>query len=316
MPRYGFHLSIAGKKGVAGAVEEATALGLTAFQIFAKSPRSWRPRALSPAEVEAFRALREASGGLPAVIHASYLVNLGAEGELWEKSVASLADDLEKAALLGVEYVVVHPGSGRPERVKEGALKALRLAGVRSRPVLLVENTAGGGEKVGARFEELAWLVADTPLQVCLDTCHAYAAGYDVAEDPLGVLDALDRAVGLERVPVVHLNDSVGGLGSRVDHHAHLLQGKIGEAQARLLGPEAQGPGLHPGNPQGTGGGRLEPPGPQGLARGGLSAPPRPWAEGEAPKYPTAAFAAVGAPNWLPKPHSVHLMLRSRRADT
>lgn len=163
MPRYGFHLSIAGKKGVAGAVEEATALGLTAFQIFAKSPRSWRPRALSPAEVEAFRALREASGGLPAVIHASYLVNLGAEGELWEKSVASLADDLEKAALLGVEYVVVHPGSGRPERVKEGALKALRLAGVRSRPVLLVENTAGGGEKVGARFEELAWLVADTP---------------------------------------------------------------------------------------------------------------------------------------------------------
>ena len=235
MPRYGFPLSIAGKKGVAGAVEEAPALGLTAFQIFAKSPRSWRPRALSPAEVEAFRALREASGGLPAVIHASYLVNLGAEGELWEKSVASLADDLEKAALLGVEYVVVHPGSGRPERVKEGALKALRLAGVRSRPVLLVENTAGGGEKVGARFEELAWLVADTPLQVCLDTCHAYAAGYDVAEDPLGVLDALDRAVGLERVPVVHLNDSVGGLGSRVDHHAHLLQGKIGEGLKRVF---------------------------------------------------------------------------------
>ncbi|AEV16572.1 endonuclease 4 [Thermus sp. CCB_US3_UF1] len=236
--RYGFHLSIAGKKGVAGVVEEALALGLTAFQIFAKSPRSWRTRHLSPAEVEAFRALRDMAGELPGVIHASYLVNLGAEGELWEKSVMSLADDLEKARLLGLEYVVVHPGSGAPERVKEGLSKALRLSGVRERPTLLVENTAGGGEKVGARFEELAWLLQDTPLGVCLDTCHAYAAGYDVAGDPQGVLAELDRVVGLERVPVIHLNDSVGGLGSRVDHHAHLRQGRIGEGlKAILLDP-------------------------------------------------------------------------------
>ncbi|WP_135256301.1 endonuclease IV [Thermus caldilimi] len=242
MRRYGFHLSIAGKKGVAGAVEEAQALGLSAFQIFAKSPRSWKSRALSPAEVEAFRALKEMAGELPGVIHASYLVNLGAEGELWEKSVVSLADDLEKARLLGLEYVVVHPGSGSPERVKEGLLKALRLAGVRDKPKLLVENTAGGGEKVGARFEELAWLIEGTPLGVCLDTCHAYAAGYDVKEAPEAVLSELDRAVGLERVPVIHLNDSVGGLGSRIDHHAHLLQGQIGEGlKGVLLDPRLTG---------------------------------------------------------------------------
>ncbi|GLV46828.1 endonuclease IV [Thermus sp. LT1-2-5] len=228
MRRYGFHLSIAGKKGVASAVEEAMALGLTAFQIFAKSPRSWKTRTLSPGEVEAFRALKEMAD-LPGVIHASYLVNLGAEGELWEKSVMSLADDLEKARLLGIEYVVVHPGSGDPKRVREGALKALRLAGVKDRPTLLLENAAGGGEKVGAEFTELAWLIADTPLGVCLDTCHAFAAGYDVREDPAGVLTALDRAVGLDRVPVVHLNDSVGGLGRHVDHHAHLLRGEIGQ---------------------------------------------------------------------------------------
>lgn len=242
MRRYGFHLSIAGKKGVAGAVEEAQALGLSAFQIFAKSPRSWKTRALSPAEVEAFRALREMAGELPGVVHASYLVNLGAEGELWEKSVMSLADDLEKARLLGLEYVVVHPGSGSPERVKEGLMKALRLAGVRDRPQLLVENTAGGGEKVGARFEELSWLIQDTPLGVCLDTCHAYAAGYDVKEAPEAFLTELDRTVGLERVPVVHLNDSVGGLGSRIDHHAHLLQGQIGEGlKGVLLDPRLAG---------------------------------------------------------------------------
>lgn len=242
MVRYGFHLSIAGKKGVAGAVEEAQALGLSAFQIFAKSPRSWKTRALSPSEVETFRALKEMAGELPGVIHASYLVNLGAEGELWEKSVMSLADDLEKARILGLEYVVVHPGSGDPQRVKEGLLKALRLSGVKERPTLLVENTAGGGEKVGARFEELAWLIEDTPLGVCLDTCHAYAAGYDVKGDPKGVLSELDRLVGLKRVPVVHLNDSVGGLASRIDHHAHLLQGQIGEAlKGILLDPRLRG---------------------------------------------------------------------------
>ncbi len=238
MPPYGFHLSIGGKKGVAGAVEEAMALGLTAFQIFAKSPRSWRPRALSPKEVEEFRALREMAGGIPAAIHASYLVNLGAEGDLWEKSVQSLADDLAKARLLGVEYVVVHPGSGNPKRVKEGALRALELAGVWERPRLLLENTAGGGEKVGARFEDLAWLLEGTPLGVCYDTCHAFASGYPVHEDPQGVLDELDRALGLERVYLVHLNDSVGGLGSHLDHHAHLLQGRIGEGlRDTLLDP-------------------------------------------------------------------------------
>ncbi len=242
MVRYGFHLSIAGKKGVAGAVEEAMGLGLSAFQIFAKSPRSWKTRSLAPLEVEAFRALREAAGELPAVIHASYLVNLGAEGELWEKSVMSLADDLEKAALLGVEYVVVHPGSGNPKRVKEGALRALRLAGVRERPKLLLENTAGGGEKVGSRFEELAWLLEDTPLLACMDTCHAFAAGYDVRGDPRGVLSELDRTLGLDRVPVIHLNDSVGTLGGHLDHHAHLLKGRIGEGlKGILLDPRLRG---------------------------------------------------------------------------
>lgn len=224
--KYGFHMSIAGKLGVAGAAEEAHLLGLSAIQIFAKSPRSWKTRSLKAGEVEGFRALRENLGGLPTVIHASYLVNLAAEGELWEKSVFSLADDLAKAQTLGIEYVVVHPGSGPAERARTGALRARELAGLgRNGPWLLLENTAGGGEKLGASLHTLAELVAGTPLGVCFDTCHAFAAGYNLAE----ALEVLEQAVGLHRVPVIHLNDSVGERGSQIDHHANLMEGKIGE---------------------------------------------------------------------------------------
>lgn len=231
--RYGFHLSIAGKAGVAGAVAEAESLGLGCFQIFAKSPRMWKPRNLSPKEVESFRAQRENLGGIPAVIHASYLVNLAAEGELWDKGVFSLADDLSKAEALGVEYVVVHPGSGSHQRIRQGALKALSLAGGKTK--LLLENTAGGGEKAGNRFESLAELVKDTELGVCFDTCHAFAAGYPIHQDPKGVIKELDEVVGLERIPVIHLNDSVGAFGGRVDHHAHLMEGKIGLALKQVF---------------------------------------------------------------------------------
>ncbi|RIH86528.1 Endonuclease 4 [Meiothermus luteus] len=232
--RYGLHLSIAGKQGIAGAAEEAGLLGLSAMQIFAKSPRSWKIRPLKPSEVEGFRARQENLGGLPTVIHASYLVNLAAEGELGEKSVFSLADDLVKAQVLGASYVVVHPGSGRPQRAKENALRALSLAGLephRRGPKLLFENTAGGGEKLGARIKELAELVVETPLGVCLDTCHAFAAGYD----PLHALDELEEHLGLERLGVVHLNDSVGEKGSQIDHHANLLEGKIGPGLKEVL---------------------------------------------------------------------------------
>ncbi|MDW8481224.1 MAG: deoxyribonuclease IV [Meiothermus sp.] len=225
--KYGLHLSIAGKRGIAGAAEEAELLGLSALQIFAKSPRSWKTRPLRPGEVEGFRARQENLGGLPTVIHASYLVNLAAEGELGERSVFSLADDLAKAQALGASYVVVHPGSGELTRARSNALRALSFAGLephRRGPRLLIENTAGGGEKLGALMEELAELVADTPFGVCLDTCHAFAAGYD----PLRALDELERYVGLERLGVVHLNDSVGDRGSHVDHHANLLEGKMG----------------------------------------------------------------------------------------
>lgn len=224
--KYGFHASIAGKLGVAGAAEEARLLGLSAIQIFAKSPRSWKTRNLRAGEVEGFRARKENLGDLPSVIHASYLVNLAAEGELWDKSVFSLADDLVKAQMLGIEYVVVHPGSGPAEKARAATLKARELAGQATNgPKLLLENTAGGGEKLGASLHTLAELIENTPLGVCFDTCHAFSAGYALED----ALDELEQTIGLSRVPVIHLNDSVGERGSQIDHHANLLEGQIGE---------------------------------------------------------------------------------------
>jgi deoxyribonuclease IV len=226
--RYGFHLSISGKLGIEGAVLEAELLGLSAIQIFAKSPRAWKTRSLKAGEVEGFRARRENLGGLPAVIHASYLVNLAsADEDLRNKSVFSLADDLSKAQQLGIEYVCVHPGSGEAERCLEGALKARELADVnRNGPKLLLENTAGGGEKLGSSLETLAQLIQGTPLGVCLDTCHAFAAGYTITD----LVDTLEATVGLANVPVIHLNDSAEEFGSELDRHANLLEGFIGES--------------------------------------------------------------------------------------
>jgi deoxyribonuclease-4 len=232
MIAYGFHLSISGKQGIAGTTHEAELLGLTAIQLFSKSPRNWKTRNLKAGELEDFRARRENLGRLPAVIHASYLINLAASGELWEKSVFSLADDLLKAQALGVEYVVVHPGSGEAKQCRKGALKARKLARVGKKgPILLLENTAGGGEKLGSSLSDLAELIEGTPLGVCFDTCHAFAAGYALDS----AIAELKRRVGLEQVPVIHLNDSAETFGSEKDRHANLMEGHIGQGLKTIV---------------------------------------------------------------------------------
>ena len=225
----GFHLSIAGRLGYLNALAEAEALGVNAVQIFAKSPRAWRKKTLAPALAERFRAERELLGIRHLAIHASYLVNLGAEGELFEKSVLSLADDLEKARLLGAESVVVHPGSGAVERIREGLSQAARLAPSQAR--LLVENTAGGGGKRGSTPEELAEILEGTPFGLALDTAHAWLAGFD----PIDFLDRLSALGLLDRLALVHFNDARHERGSRRDVHASLGEGTMGEALRAFL---------------------------------------------------------------------------------
>lgn len=236
--RLGVHVSIAGR--LSQAVERAEALGCTAMQIFSRSPRGWAAPDMDASEVKRFRELRDKADIRPLAVHASYLINLASsQPSLFERSVAALAQELDRADLLGAEYLVVHVGSCGGESPETGvgrvvkALQQLWSGGSWSTPLLL-ENTAGEQGDVGSRLEELSEILnglggPDEP-GVCLDTCHLFAAGYDIRTKS-GV-EAVARAVretlGTDRVRLIHANDSRKGLGCRVDRHQHIGQGGIG----------------------------------------------------------------------------------------
>jgi len=237
--RIGLHLSTAG--GAAKAVEMARRLGLDCLQIFAGSPRTWRRVAWSVEETARFRAGAALAGLDPVVIHAPYLINLAAADEaLWSKSIEALTDQLRMAQAIGAAGVVVHPGSrgARPldwglERVAQGVAHALAAAGGQGKVIL--ENTCGAGGALGGRLEQLAAmldLLGDAPCAVCLDTAHAWGAGYDIAsaDGAAAFVDQVDGVVGLERVLLWHFNDMKLPCGCGRDIHAHLGRGRIGRA--------------------------------------------------------------------------------------
>jgi len=246
--RIGIHTSIAGD--IVGALELAHGLGANALQIFSSSPRMWTqgPLRISEADATRFRARRKELGLGPLVVHDNYLINLASPNPvLRTRSVQAFHQELVRAAALGADYLVAHPGSGR-EGTKEAAVAAiaqgLRQAarGLRLGDLqILLENTAGHGTSVGSRFEELKAILdasTDLALGVCIDTAHTFASGWDIrkAEGLDATLEAVDRTVGLARVPVLHVNDSKTPLGSRVDRHEHIGKGKIGlEAFERIL---------------------------------------------------------------------------------
>lgn len=231
------------------AVERAADLGVRACQIFVKSPSQWRGRALTDAEIERFRHRRSDAGIERVVAHGTYLVNLAAtDPENLERSRATLADELGRASALGLDGLVVHPGAhlgaGEErglERIARSIDRVLAERPTAGAPILL-ENTAGQGTVLGSRVGQLARIIElsehGAALGLCLDTCHAFAAGYaiDRADGLSELLDRIDEAVGLERLAAVHLNDSLHERGSRRDRHANLGEGKIGlEAFARLV---------------------------------------------------------------------------------
>lgn len=239
MLRLGAHESIAG--GLHKAFDRARSVGCDAVQIFVKSNRAWAVKPLTDEDVVRFRARAEETGIQPVVGHASYLLNLATPDEaLWTRSRDTLIIELERCEALGVPYLVLHPGShvGAGEEVGL-ALVARALGQVHAatpgfRAQILLETTAGQGTNLGYCFEHLAWLMDHAPegerLGVCLDTCHAFAAGYEL-RTPAGyaaTIEAFDRTVGLERLKAIHLNDCKGDLGSRKDRHEHIGQGGIG----------------------------------------------------------------------------------------
>jgi len=245
----GSHLSVAG--GAWKAVDEAIALRLRSLQIFSKNASRWEQRPIAEEEAERFRERRAAWGDGPVFSHASYLINLAADGELAEKSREALADELDRAATLGLAGVVQHPGAhvgagvdAGIERIARAARWALERAP--PGPRLILENTAGAGSTLGRSFEELGALLAaiDLPERtgVCLDTCHLLAAGYELrtAEGFAATMAELERRIGAERVQCWHLNDSRGDLGSHLDRHEHIGQGKLGKGAFRLLLADAR----------------------------------------------------------------------------
>lgn len=246
--RIGIHTSIAGS--YLNALESAQKLGCNALQIFSASPRMWAggPARVPEVAAKAFRARREALGLGPLVIHANYLINLAApELMLRTRSIQAFHDELVRGIDLGADFVVVHPGSCGASQSAQSlrlAVESIKQAARNLPPAhlrILIENTAGMGNALCWRLEELGQLIsALESLQVgaCLDTAHLFAAGYDIKTEAglASTLDLIDRAVGLERVPVFHANDSKAPLGSRVDRHAHIGKGKIGaDAFRRVL---------------------------------------------------------------------------------
>ena len=235
--RLGVHVSIAGK--LSKAVERAEALGCTAMQIFSRSPRGWAVPDMDPEEIKRFRELREKADIRPLAIHASYLINLASsDPTLHQRSADALIEELSRAGRLGADYLVVHVGStkGAVQSGIDQVVKALErvLESAPRSTVMLLENTAGEQGDVGSRLEELGEILSrlngENELGICLDTCHLFAAGYDIRKKT-GV-KALARTVegniGVERVRLIHVNDSKKGLGCRVDRHQHIGQGGIG----------------------------------------------------------------------------------------
>jgi deoxyribonuclease-4 len=246
MPRLGAHLSIAG--GLPRAVDRAEASRCQALQIFTKSVGQWRARPLPAAEIARFRARVREAGIRPVVAHNSYLINVAAASpELRAQSITALGEELDRAEALGLDGLVMHPGSYTTGTEDRGltliaeALAALLRARPRGRTMILLEHTAGQGTNLGHRFEHLATILEclkrSRRVGVCLDTCHLLAAGYDICSDHgyQRTFREFDRIVGLDRIKAFHLNDSKKPCGSRVDRHEHIGKGCLGLEPFRML---------------------------------------------------------------------------------
>jgi len=248
-------MSVAG--GLPLAVERAVAHGCDALQIFAKNASQWRGRVIPVAEIREFRARVKAAGIRPVVSHASYLINLAtANRALRRQSMTAMADELDRAEALDLLGVVLHPGcytDGHPEHGLDliaDALRVLLRERRRSKTMVILEHTAGQGTSLGASFDEIASIVRKMKghkrIGVCLDTCHLLASGYDIAsrEGYLKTFQEFERVVGLERLKVLHLNDSRRPLGSRVDRHTHIGEGCVGLDAFRWLVNDSRFAGL------------------------------------------------------------------------
>ncbi len=242
----GAHFSIAG--GLHKALYTARDYGCTAVQIFTKNASTWKERVLSDQDIENFGAARRETGVTAIASHTAYLINLGSpEQDNFDRAVGALGHELMRAFQLSIPWVVHHPGAhmgtGEAEgiaRIAEGINRVLHES-PNNGPHLLLETCAGQGTTLGHRFEQLAAILEKVEkgerLGFCLDTCHIFAAGYDIRTEATyhATMENFDKVLGLERLEVIHLNDALRKLGSRIDRHEHIGKGKIGALGFSLI---------------------------------------------------------------------------------
>jgi deoxyribonuclease-4 len=238
MVKVGVHVSIAGSLDFA--VDRARDAGCDVFQMFSRNPRGWAYQPIAPSVVEAFRSKIKTTGLLP-VDHMPYLPNLASpKPDIYEKSVATLAAELDRCELLGIPYLVTHLGHHLGDGMAGGRSRVIHaintaLANTGGSTMLLLENTAGEKNSVGSSFEHIHGILDGIDnkehVGICFDTCHAFAAGYELrTEDGIAeTLGQLDEAFGLDKLRLIHLNDTKGDRGSGLDRHEHIGLGFIGE---------------------------------------------------------------------------------------
>ena len=244
MVKVGVHVSIAGSLDLA--VDRASDAGCDVFQMFSRNPRGWNYLPLSGEVADLYRRKIKTTGIIP-VDHMPYLPNLASpKPEVYEKSVITLKAELDRCGALGIPYLVTHLGHHLGDGIAGGRERVIRaidaaLAGSESPAMLLLENTAGEKNSVGSSFEHIRGIIdgiADTKrIGICFDTCHAFAAGYELRTDD-GIKETLgqfDEQIGLKKLRVIHLNDTKGDKGSGLDRHEHIGMGFIGEDGFRRI---------------------------------------------------------------------------------
>jgi deoxyribonuclease-4 len=232
-------MSIAG--GIEKAIERGADVGCETLQVFTKNNTQWKGKRITGKDAGSFSQARELYGISPIVAHDCYLINLAASNrQVYRKSVKAFAQEMKNTRMLGLPYLIFHPGAHTGLGVEAGlnqiseSLNMLLEAEENSRPMLLLETTAGQGTSLGRSFEELAFIIAGVKRKekvgVCYDTCHTFAAGYDIRtrEACEQTFQEFDRIVGVEKLRVFHFNDAKRELGARIDRHEHIGRGKIG----------------------------------------------------------------------------------------
>jgi deoxyribonuclease-4 len=243
--RFGFHISIAG--GFSKVVERAEVRGCETIQFFSRNPRGWKYEPLNRKEVKQFRSLKESSALFPLFLHLPYLPNIASkDSKFYKRSIQSIVVDLQRAEHIGAQYLIIHIGH-RMKSSEDAAIEAVSqginqaFERVKNSVTLLLENTAGQGSEIGYTFEQLARIISgideEKRIGICLDTAHAFEAGYDLSkkEGIEKTLESFDQTIGLERLHLLHLNDSKTPLGSRKDRHWHIGEGYIEKEGFRYL---------------------------------------------------------------------------------